>query len=69
MMYSKNLFEMLSSMTENKRSTKSNSHFSPKISLCKWVIWIKLPQVYAIPNLMIHSFNIFEMSSWIMGVQ
>ena len=30
MMYSKNLFEMLSSMTENKRSTKSKSHFSQK---------------------------------------
>ena len=30
MMYSKNLFEMLNSMTENKRSTKSNRHFSKK---------------------------------------
>ena len=29
MMYSKNLFEMLSSMTENKRSTKGN-YFSQK---------------------------------------
>ena len=70
MMYSKNLFEMLSSMTENKRSTKSNRHFSPENSLCnKWVIRIKLPQIYAIPNLTIHSINICEMSTSILGVQ
>ena len=70
MMYSKNIFEMLSSMTENKRSTKSNSHFSQKNSLYnKWVIWIKLPQIYAIPNLMIHFINICEMSTSTMGVQ
>ena len=30
MIYSKTLFEMLSSMTEHKRLTKSNSHFSEK---------------------------------------
>ena len=67
MMYSKDLFEILSSMTENKSSTKS--HFSQKNSLRnKWVIWIKLPQIYAIPNLMIHSINICEMSTSILGV-
>ena len=70
MMYSKNLFEILSSMTENKSSRKTLLHFSQKNSLCnKWVIWIKLPKIYAIPNLMIHFVNICEMSTGMMGVQ
>ena len=70
MMYSKNLFEMLSSMTENKMLREALLHFSQKNFLCnKWVIWIKLPKIYAILNLMIHFINICEMLTSMMGVQ
>ena len=70
MMYSKNLFEMLSSMTENKRSTKSKSHFSQKKLLMQQMG--NLDQIA--PNLCnsdftIHSIDICEMLTSILGVQ
>ena len=70
MMYYKNLFEMLSSMTENKSSTKSDSHFSPKKTLMQQMG--NLDQIA--PNLCnsdltIHSIDICEMLTSILGVQ
>ena len=70
MMYYKNLFEMLSSMTENKSSTKSDSHFSPKKTLMQQMG--NLDQIapnLCNSNLMIHFINICEMSTSTMGVQ
>ena len=70
MMYYKNLFEMLSSMTENESSTKSDSHFSPKKTLMQQMG--NLDQIA--PNLCnsdftIYSIDICEMLTSILGVQ
>ena len=64
---------MLSSMTEKKDQQKISAIFPKQNSLCnKWIIWIKLPQIYGIPNLewIIGwiSINICEMSTSILGV-
>ena len=56
MIYSNDLFEVFSIGQMGKISL-----------LWKWVIWIKLSQIYALLYLMIHSKDICEMLSVIIG--
>ena len=71
MIYSNNIFEMLSRMIAKQKvkgKIKSNSHFPKKNSLYdKWVIWVKLFQIYATLYLMINSIDICKMLRSIMG--
>ena len=66
MIYSNNLFEMLSGMIGHKNKQKVTAIFQKNSSHVTWVIWIKLlPTLY----LMIHSIDFCYMLSSIMRIQ